>query len=208
MEDSEMMRGRSRRRQAEPGTSRARKTNHSDADSTRRGRIKRFVILGIAEVIALVAIFAYAYVLKQYSRIQRPEVDIEQVRNTNLSVERIKEMDEGFWNIAVFGVDSRDSSISKGNNSDVIMIVSVNRANGEIRLVSVFRDTYLKTGDKTYNKINAAYCNGGPEQALKALNENLDLNITDYATFNWKAVATGVNILGGVDIELSKAEFY
>ena len=89
------------------------------------------------------------------------------------------------------------------------MICSVDLESGEIKLVSVFRDTYLNISDKnTYNKINAAYAIGGPEQAVAALNKNLDLNITQYATFNWKAVADAINILGGVDIELTKAEFH
>ena len=176
--------------------------------SAKGKKIRRIIILAVAEIITLAGIFGYAYVQKQVSRIQRPEVDIEEVKNENLSVESIKKMEEGYWNIAVYGVDSRDSSVGRGANSDVNIIVSINRKTGEIRLVSVFRDTYLKTDTKSYNKINAAYCNGGPEQALKALNENLDLNITQYATFNWKAVATVIDILGGVDIELSKAEYY
>ena len=93
--------------------------------------------------------------------------------------------------------------------SDVIMIANIDRKTGEIKLVSVYRDTYLNINDKNvYNKINAAYAEGGPQQAIKAINKNLDLNITQYVTFNWKAVATGINILGGVDIEISKAEHY
>ena len=89
------------------------------------------------------------------------------------------------------------------------MIANLNRETGEIKLASVFRDTYLNVSDKnTYNKINAAYALGGPEQAVKALNKNLDLNITHYVAFNWKAVATAINILGGVDIDISKSEFY
>ena len=112
-------------------------------------------------------------------------------------------MEKGFWTVAVFGVDSRDNSLGKGNQSDVIMIANLNRNTGEIKLVSVFRDTYLNVNDKnTYNKINAAYASGGPEAAVKALNKNLDLNITHYATFNWKAVATVINILGGVEIDI------
>ena len=72
----------------------------------------------------------------------------------------------------------------------------------------MFRDTYLNINDKnSYNKINAAYAQGGPEQAVKALNKNLDLAIDDYATFNWAAVAQAINLLGGVDIELSDNEF-
>ena len=170
--------------------------------------MRRIIIFAIAEVLVLVGIFSYAFVKRQYNKIQRPDIDIEAVKNPNLSIEDIQKMDEGFWTIAIFGVDSRDNSAGKGNNSDVIIVANIDRQTGEIKLVSVFRDTYLSTGDGKYNKINAAYCNGGPELAIKALNENLDLNITQYVTFNWKAVATAVNMLGGVDVELSKAEFY
>ena len=188
--------------------SRAARATKSNAQKEKMKKLRRIIIFAIAEVITLIGIFIYAYALRQYGKIQRPDIDEDEVKNKNLSVEDIERMETGYWNIALFGVDSRDSSVGKGANSDVIIIASINRENGEIKLVSVFRDTYLKTDDSTYAKINAAYCNGGPEQALKALNENLDLNITDYATFNWKAVATGINILGGVDIELSNAEFY
>ena len=76
-------------------------------------------------------------------------------------------------------------------------------------MVSLFRDTYLNLSKEgSYNKFNQAYFTGGPEQAMAAINRNLDLNVTDYATFNWKAVADAITILGGVDVELSKAEFY
>ena len=186
---------------------RAREDRQEKSGSARSAKIRRFVILAVAEVIVLVGIFAYAYVLKQYNKIQRLDFNEASVKNQNLSIEKLQAMDEGYWNIAVFGIDSRDSSIGRGNNSDVIIIVNINKGTGEIKLVSVFRDTYLKIGDDSYNKINAAYCLGGPQQAIKALNEDMDLNITDYVTFNWKAVATAINILGGVDIELSKSEF-
>ena len=174
--------------------------------SLARIRIRRLIVFAILEVFVLAGIFAYAYVLKQYNKIQRPEFEVSKVENTVLSSEDIQKM-KGYWNIAAFGVDSRDSSIGRGNNSDVIIIVSINRENGEIRMVSVFRDSYLSLSNGSYSKINAAYAIGGPEQAVRALNQNLDLNITDYVTFNWKAVATGINILGGVDIELTDAEF-
>ena len=169
--------------------------------------LRRIIIFSVLEVIALCGIFIYSYAAKQYAKIQRPKVSQTAIKNVNLSSEEIEAIERGYWNIAVFGVDSRNSSVGKGSNSDVIMIVSINRDTGDIKLCSVYRDTYLKVGNEKYNKINSAYCNGGPEQALKALNENLDLNITQYVTFNWKAVATGINILGGVDIDVSKAEF-
>ena len=169
-------------------------------------RFRRIFVLAVLEVFVLGGIFAYSYVLRQYNKIQRPTFEVKNVENTELSTEVIQKM-KGYWNIAAFGVDSRDSSVGRGNNSDVIMVVSINRENGDIRIASVFRDSYLSLSNGMYSKINAAYAIGGPEQAVKALNQNLDLNITDYITFNWKAVATGVNILGGVDLELSNSEF-
>ena len=115
----------------------------------------------------------------------------------------------GYWTIAVFGVDSRDGNIGKGALSDVEMLASINKKTGEIRLVSVFRDSYLRISDDQddYDKINEAYFLGGHEQAVHALESNLNLKIDDYATFNWKAVVDAINVLGGVDIEITDKEF-
>lgn len=116
--------------------------------------------------------------------------------------------DDGYWTVAVFGVDSRDGNLEKNALSDVEMICNINKSTGEITLVSVYRDTYLKIdSDGTYHKINEAYFKGGHEQAVSALEENLDIQFDNYATFNWKAVADAINILGGIDLELSDAEF-
>lgn len=128
--------------------------------------------------------------------------------NLDISEEKQEQM-EGYWTIAVFGLDSRNGSVGKGNNSDVNIICNLDLATGEIRMASIYRDTYLNVSDKnSYNKINSAFLQGGPTQAVKALNKNLDLEIDDYAVFNWKAVAEAINILGGVDIEITKKEFY
>lgn len=193
--------GRSRTRGSEHGR-RPKKKKHT------KGFIwaRRIIVLLLLEAVVLTGIFAYNFMLKQYSRIQRPDFEVANVENTDLSKEEIQKM-KGRWNIAAFGVDSRDGSVGRGNNSDVIMIVSIDKESGEIRIVSVFRDSYLSLANGSYSKINAAYAIGGPELAVKALNQNLGLNITDYVTFNWKAVATGVNILGGIDLNLSNAEF-
>lgn len=175
----------------------------------RKKKIAIGIAVGIVLLIAVIGIAAYAYIQHQWGKLQPNDFDVEEVQNENVPIEIREKMQKGYWTVAVFGVDSRDGSLGKGNQSDVIMIANLNRETGEIKLVSVFRDTYLNINEKnTYNKINAAYATGGPEAAVKALNKNLDLNITHYATFNWKAVATVINILGGVDIDISKSEFY
>ncbi|MDR1766725.1 MAG: LCP family protein [Lachnospiraceae bacterium] len=120
----------------------------------------------------------------------------------------LKTRQTGVWTVAVFGLDSRDGKLGKGALSDVIMLCSLDRATGEARLVSVYRDTYLQIdSDGTYHKINEAYFRGGHEQAVKALEENLDLKIDDYVSLNWKAVVDTINILGGIDLEITEKEF-
>ncbi len=115
---------------------------------------------------------------------------------------------DGYWNIAVFGVDSRSGNLEKGALSDVEIICSINKKTKEARLISVYRDTYLQIDeDGSYDKINEAYFLGGHEQAIAALERNLDIQIDDYATFNWKAVADAINLLGGIDLEITDAEF-
>ncbi len=119
-----------------------------------------------------------------------------------------KTRDDGYWTIAVYGLDSRDGRTGKGALADVQMIAGINKKTGEIRLASVFRDTYLQiNSDGDFNKINEAYFLGGYEQAVTAFEDNFDLKIDDCATFNWKAVADAINVLGGIDLEITDQEF-
>jgi len=226
-DELERARGRSRRRPAAQSAGSKRRDYDGDdisralSSENRRSKIdqlrkqqakkkrtrRRIIAMIVAECFALMGIFGYAYFARRLTMMPRPSVEKSNVENENLQLETLQKM-EGYWMIAVFGVDSRNGSVGAGNQSDVNMICCINQDTGEIRLVSVFRDTYLNTSDEgRYSKFNEAYARGGPEQALKFLNKNLDLNITDYITFSWKAVADGINILGGVDLELSKAEF-
>ena len=193
------------------------RTRHSASQRSRRKAKKRRIWLIVLEVLLVVALLIGAGIWFMYQKtfgtMQKIEFHEEEVQNLDLTEEQIEEM-KGYFTVACFGVDSRAEgksgqlNVGKGTNADVNMIVRANLETGEVKIVSVFRDTYLNISDKnSYNKINAAYAYGGPEQAVKALNKNLALNITQYATFNWKAVAEAINILGGVDVDLSDAEF-
>ena len=118
----------------------------------------------------------------------------------------INETMQGYLNIALFGIDARDDDLKKGNRSDTIMIASINQDTDEVKLVSVYRDTYLNLSNDTYNKCNAAYAAGGPEQAILMLNTNLDLNITEYISINFNGLIELVDALGGVEINVEEAE--
>ncbi len=114
---------------------------------------------------------------------------------------------KGYWNIALFGLDAVNSAeLYKSSRSDSMMIASINLDTGEIKLVSVFRDTYLNIGNNKYGKANGAYKNGGAEQAIAMLNMNLDLDIKDFVTVNYQAVIDVVDGLGGVWIDIESQE--
>lgn len=212
-----------KRGQTQPGSSResrnqekTRTMNRSDiyADPVKlkaRRKKKRkiwFILLESVMLIGILCFAGYSYISSRLDLMQRLPWNPDEIKNVEISEEKQEQM-SGYWTIAVFGVDSRNSSVGKGNNSDVNILCNIDQGTGEIRLVSVYRDSYLNISDKnTYNKINAAYMQGGPEQVVKALNRNLDIDIDDYATFNWKAVADAINILGGIDVEITKSEFY
>lgn len=116
-------------------------------------------------------------------------------------------VDTGYMNIALFGVDATTpNGIFKGNRSDTIMIASIDMDTGDIKLVSVYRDTFLNLGTDEYNKCNHAYSNNGATQALKMLNMNLDMDITNFITVNYNALIDLIDGLGGIYIDVDRNE--
>ena len=179
--------------------------------STRRAKkkksIKGIIIFAIVELFTLIAIIGIGYITRINNLSQKVEFDKKEVRNTNIDTVKLETM-KGYFTIAIFGVDSRTGDVGKGNNSDINIIANVNIETGDIKLISIYRDTFLNITDGgSYGKMNAAYMYGGPVGAVKAINKNLDLNIENYVTFNWKAVANAIDLLGGIDIEITRAEF-
>lgn len=111
-----------------------------------------------------------------------------------------------YTNIALFGLDNRGSGEYGGGNSDSIIIASINNETKEVKLVSVYRDTYLSVGKGVFAKVNSAYARGGVKNAIRTLNSNLDLDIQNYVTVDWGALVKAIDALGGIDIEISRAE--
>ena len=168
---------------------------------------KFFKVLGIIVLILIIlAIIAVAsgYFFIRGKLDQMQQVDIDE-NNLNVSA-TVAENLSGYRNIAIYGVDSRDSELGEGNRSDCIIIASINNDTKEIKLISVYRDTYVDIDGYGLDKITHAYSYGGPELALKTLNENLDLNVTEFVTVNFDAVADAVNALGGVEINIQADE--
>lgn len=115
-----------------------------------------------------------------------------------------------YLNFVLFGVDSRNKEVDT-SNSDSILIVSIHNTTGKVKMASVYRDTMLGIYDKSgtlgeYFKVNSAFSKGGAEAAINTLNKNLDLDLTDYVTVNFGGVARIIDTLGGIKVNLSKAE--
>lgn len=185
----------------------------------RERRKRNRIILISVEVFVLLLMLIALYVVVLYGKIQHENIDEgEIVINDEIAGQNALDSDDiatnqglgghmdGYRNVALFGVDARDNSLGKGNRTDTIIIASINEETKVVKLVSVYRDTYLNLGNDSYGKANSAYAYGGPLQAINMLNMNLDMNITDYVTVGWAGVADTIDALGGVDIDVDEAE--
>lgn len=179
--------------------------------------IKNVILLVIEFIVLLLAIGFLYIVIRTTKEVERTQIDQEDIKiNEEVAAEttvvnekeetKPQEKAKGYRNIALFGVDARDGALGKGTRSDTIIIASINQDTQEIKLISVFRDTYLNLSNDSYNKCNAAYAQGGPEQAINMLNMNLDLDITDYVTVGFAGLIDAVDALGGVEIEVTDVE--
>ena len=177
-------------------------TTKTKPKKKRKGlKIFGIIVLVLVVILAGVVGGAYWYVTDKLGKMQQvaineEELDIDEQVAENLS---------GYRNIALFGVDSRDDNLGRGNRSDCI-IASLNNKTKEIHLVSVYRDTYVQIEGHGLDKITHAYSYGEAPLALSTLNTNLDLNIKEFVTVNFDLVAEAVNLLGGVDINIEQSE--
>ena len=182
----------------------------------KRGTSKGKIIIFGIEIVVLLVMLVVLWMVTRTEKVGKVNIDesdivINEEVKERMEQEKEKEAEEGdttkgFRNIALFGVDSTTGALTKNTRSDVIMIASVNLDTGDVKLCSVYRDTYLNRGNDTYNKCNSAYAQGGPEQAMNMLNMNLDMDITDFVTIGFAGLTKAIDALGGVEIDVDSAE--
>ena len=191
-----------------------RRARRDDPRQREAQRKKRAIILGVEIIVILLMLVVVIMAIRGEgifkvlsneapTRVELNEGEIQEKMNeTVLENETLK----GYRNIALFGVDSTTGALEKGTRSDTIIIASINQDTKEVKLCSVYRDTYLNKGNDKYGKCNAAYANGGPKQAMMMLNMNLDLNITDFITVGFQGLTDAIDALGGVWIDVDEEE--
>lgn len=174
----------------------------------RAAKKRRKVIIFGVEIAVILIMVAVLYLVMTHTNNEGPKVTVLETEELRIPEEvQQDEAMKGYMNIALFGVDAtKDSQLYKGSRSDSIMIASINMDTGDIKLVSVYRDTYLNIGTDSYQKCNAAYSYGGAEQAVKMLNMNLDMDITNFVTVGYKGLSEVIDGLGGVYIDVDSEE--
>ena len=170
----------------------------------RKKRKKRRRVILIIELLILALLAGAVYLMTKLGSINFTEIG--PVKKNKLDA-RTQNLLSGYTNIALFGLDNRENGKLNRGNSDSIMVASINNKTKEVRIVSVYRDTYLDIdGEGTLRKANSAYSKGGPKQAIEMLNRNLDLDIEDYITVDFNALVEAIDAVGGVDVDVSEEE--
>lgn len=163
------------------------------------GTGKKVALIIVAVIFALIlggGIYAYSYVQNTMNKMAKVELPAEK-----LGVTENKSGD--IVNIALYGIDAEEGQTGR---SDSIMILTLDGVHNRIKLSSVMRDSYVNIDGHGMDKINHAYAFGGPELAIKTLNENFGLNITDFASVNFTSMPSIIDNLGGVSIDITDEE--
>ena len=160
-------------------------------------KILVIIIVIILVIAATIGIFIWTKLNKiNYEKISKEDIEISAGVEENLKEYR---------NIAIFGIDKRENTYS-GSRTDCIIIASINQNTKEVKLVSVYRDTYLEISKYGLDKVNHAYAYGGAALSMSTLNTNLDLDITEFVTVNFESTKDIIDKMGGVEITVTSAE--
>lgn len=179
---------------------------------------RRKIIFGIEITVLLILsgiLFVYAWINRSMDKMNQDTLDSSQIQiNSEVKANTDLSQMSGTQVIALVGVDARGvegSELAESMNSDTIILCCIDHDKQGIRMVSIMRDTWMNMAKYTdeyyeFDKANSAYNRGGPESMLSMLNTNLDFALTDYVTVNFKALADAIDVLGGLDIEMTNAE--
>ena len=179
----------------------------------RRMRILKYSVVSVLEVLLLVAMCGLYYVRNKLSNASVLVVpEGEKIVATNEFVEPTyqQKISKQFTTLALFGIDSSENPeksqqrLARGSNADVIMLAVINNETKDVKLVSIFRDTYFLRSDGKFAKINSEATFSGTYSLMQMLNKNYDLNIDGFVAVDWSIVANLVNDMGGLELDIKE----
>ena len=161
-------------------------------------------ILGVILVVILGAVGGvYFYGNYLFNKLEKVEIDKDDIVITEEVEEKLSQYSDSIINIALFGVDAVDGEAGR---SDSIMIATIDTVHKKLKLTSIMRDSYVAIDGHGNDKINHAYAFGGPQLAIKTLNENFDLNIEDFASVNFETLPKIIDKIGGIELDIDADE--
>ena len=166
----------------------------------KRSKLK-ITIISIIAILVIILGGGYLYINSKLSKVQKVDINKD-----NLSIDQNIEKDKAkseIKNIALFGIDAPKGKVGR---SDAIMILTIDNKNDKLKLTSIMRDSYVDVPGHGKTKITHAYAYGGPELAIKTLNQNFKLNIEDFMAVNFTSLPEIIDKLGGVQINITKEE--
>lgn len=181
---------------------------HSEEEPKKKSKALKVFLIILLIILIIVVILAGIAAGLVASKLGK--INVEEIDKTAIGIsEETKEELSGYRNIALLGIDSRADDYGLGNRSDCIIIASMDQKTKNIKLMSVYRDTYMQVeehGKQVLDKVTHAYSYGGAQNTLKSLNTNLDMNISEYVTVNFDAVIAAVDAMDGVTIDIDSSE--
>lgn len=186
-----------------------RETRKKKTGDKRRFKWLAIPLLALLYLAGAVSIAAGTVMVKNADADYTYDGSLKDKTNEDLSISEdlplTGEQEKKVTNIALFGIDARNAKSFSGN-SDSIMIVSIDEIHNKVKVTSVMRDTLVNIPDKGWGKLNSAYGRGGPELAVKTLNQMFNLNIRDYAAVNFVGMVDIIDELGGIEVDVTESE--
>ena len=160
------------------------------------------ILMGLLFTLLAVLIIGGGYIIGILSKMEKTKLNTEDLGIIEEEFDQYKNANK-ITNIALFGVDSVSG---EGGRSDSIMVATVDPVHKKLKITSIMRDSYVYIDGYGQDKINHSYAYGGPELAIKTINENFGLNIKNYATVDFSSLPVIIDLLGGIDIEITNEE--
>ncbi len=180
---------------------------------TGRRRVKRgkkiflaIIVIGLIFILGCIGYLYSKFAKLNFEKINKDDLEVNSDLYDELGNGLSKNEFKDVKSIVFFGVDTTDSAGGFSGRSDTIMIVSINPKNKALSLVSIPRDTYVNIPGRGMDKINHAYAFGREQLAIKTINSNFGLNITEYVTIDFVGLINVINKVGGVQLNITSGE--
>lgn len=179
------------------------KNNRSIKKRKKKKSIGFKILIGFLIIILAITVTGAGYLYGLFSKLDTIDLDSKDLGIS--STDEFSKYDnyKDIKNIALFGVDAVDGGAGR---SDSIMIATIDPVHNKLKITSLMRDSYVNIDGYGMDKLNHAYAFGGPQLAIKTINENFGLNIEDFATVNFSSLPIIIDILGGIDLEITNEE--